>query len=190
MAVATIGAASLAPIFQELCDQVTQSMEKNTKLKTLLGFFQSTLNSFRDRIIQPVQEGQQIFHDQDDKIESVVVELQKGAKLIAKVSKLRSWSYFWLDEYTEKLLELDRYFRRLLETTWVREFRVVRQQNRDVNHLMDGMLRRMFDAYKKAVEAETVPLRAETAEAAVEEERGVGKRKRRRWLCFGGCLRR
>ncbi|KAL6217100.1 hypothetical protein ACLB2K_010317 [Fragaria x ananassa] len=169
MAVATIGAASLAPVFQELCDQVTQAMQKNTKLKAILGFLHSTLNSFKNRVIQPLQEGRRIMYNQDYQIESAVVELQKGAKLVAKVSRLRSCSYFWLDSYAKKLLDLDRHLRSLMEATWGEEVRVVRQQSREVRELMDGMVGRMFDAYKKVMEAETVPVRTETA---AEEERG------------------
>lgn len=176
MAVATIGAASLGPVFEELCDQVTQSMEKNRKLKTLLGFFRSTLNTLKERIIQPVQEGRQIFPDQEDMMESVVVELQTASKLIGKFSKLRTWHYLWLDDYTEELLELDRYFRGLMESTWVREFRVVRQQNRDVHHMIEEMLQRMFDAYNKALESEMVPPQTESVpeeQPSPEGEEGV-----------------
>ncbi|XP_050364506.1 uncharacterized protein LOC126783141 [Argentina anserina] len=163
MAVATIGAASLAPVFQFLCDQVNQSMQKDAKFKTILGFLQSTLVSFRARIIEPVQEGRHVMYKQNERIEAVVVELQNGAKLVAK---LRSWRSLCLEGYAAKLLDLDRKLRDLLEWTWIEEIGVVRRQNSEVNRLQEAF----FDSYKKVLDAVTVKL--VTAAEAEEVKEG------------------
>ncbi|KAL6208299.1 hypothetical protein ACLB2K_019250 [Fragaria x ananassa] len=118
MAVATIGADSLGPVFQELCDQVSGSMEKNSKFKTLLGYLQCTLNSVKELIIQPMQENLQLQEEtiRDERTDDRLMVITD------KFSKLRRWElYFCMDDHTLQLLELDSFLGYLLEALWVRE---------------------------------------------------------------------
>lgn len=173
MAVATIGAASLGSVFEELCDQVTQSMEKNSKFKTLLGYFDCTLNSVKERIIQPVEEGHQIFPDEE--IETMRVQLHEGVVLIIhKFSKFRCRDYFCMDNHTQELVDLDRYLRRLLEKLSMRDFSNVLELKRwmisinlKVHPMFDEMLEIMSGACK-ALETARVSFGTETVPEARE----------------------
>lgn len=193
MAVATIGAASqLGSVFEELCNQVTQSMEKNRKFKTLLGYFHCTLNSVKERIIQPVEEGHQIFPDEE--IKTMCVQLHKGFVLIIhKFSKFRCWDYFCMDYHTQELVDLDRYLRRLLEKLSMKNFSSVLERKRrmisinlKVHPMFDEMLQKMSDACK-ALETARVSFGREM----VPEERSYAREggdERPARLVFGTLL--
>ncbi|KAL6217099.1 hypothetical protein ACLB2K_010316 [Fragaria x ananassa] len=183
MAVATIGADSLGPVFQELCDQVSRSMEKNSKFKTLLGYLQCTLNSVKELIIQPMQENLQLQEEtmrEERTDERLMVIVQEGQKLITdKFSKLRRWDlYFCMDDHTLRLLELDSFLRYLLEALWVRELDDVNdikgymQNSMSVGvvyNFLNENLQRIVDTFEKALEPETMA----PEERNHEEEEGM-----------------
>ncbi|KAL6210254.1 hypothetical protein ACLB2K_015487 [Fragaria x ananassa] len=194
MAVATSGADSLGPVFQELCDQVSRSMEKNSKFKTLLGYLQCTLNSVKELIIQLMQENLQLQEEtiRDERTDDrLMVIVQEGLKLITdKFSKLRRWDlYFCMDDHTLRLLELDSFLGYLLEALWVRELDDVNDikgymQNSmsvGVHNLLNENLQRIVDTFEKALEPETMALEDRNHE---EEE---GMEQRRCW-CLSHCF--
>ncbi|XP_040364942.1 uncharacterized protein LOC112172890 [Rosa chinensis] len=152
-------------------------MEKNRKFKTLLGYLQCSLNSVKERIIQPIEEKPENFPD--EQIESLMILVQKGLKLITeKFSKLRRWDlYFCMDDHTVELLGLDSVLRELMEQFWVMELRDVNDirgymqysMSPEVYNLLNENLQRIVDTFEKAWESDTMA----PEEPNHEEEEGM-----------------
>ncbi|KAI5329262.1 hypothetical protein L3X38_028659 [Prunus dulcis] len=165
MTLELVGGAALGTVFVALHNVVKVALGRTImQFKPLLGDLKFTLDSLNPRIIQQVGEHKLALGLPNEEIDSFQQQTDEGIKLVIKLSKLSMWSCnIWYNycnctkpSYTYQLVELDRYFRILLEILKQQEMRDVKEAlllARKIHDKQDELDKKLFDLLKVQQEA-------------------------------------
>ncbi|XP_070679683.1 uncharacterized protein [Malus domestica] len=182
MAVALVGGAAIGALFGVLYDVVKESMGRTVmQYKPLLEDLKFTLDCLRPRIIQEIGDHNVALGLPNDDIERLQQQMEEGIKLVGRLSKLSMWNCYVLcscckcskPSYTDRLIQLDRSLRALLEVLRLQEARDMKENlllNRKIYEKQDELATRQSEILKIAGEI----LRAQQEDKGVQELSGSG----------------
>ncbi|KAB2632971.1 hypothetical protein D8674_029218 [Pyrus ussuriensis x Pyrus communis] len=180
MAVALVGGAAIGALFGVLYDVVKESMGRTVmQYKPLLEDLKFTLDCLRPRIIQEIGDHNVALGLPNDDIERLQQQMEEGIKLVGRLSKLSMWNCYVLcscckcsePSYTDRLIQLDRSLRALLEVLRLQEARDMKENlllNRKIYEKQDELATRQSEILKIAGEI----LRAQQEDKGVQELSG------------------
>ncbi|KAM1376758.1 hypothetical protein PS1_038742 [Malus domestica] len=180
MAVALVGGAAIGALFGVLYDVVKESMGRTVmRYKPLLEDLKFTLDCLRPRIIQEIGDHNVALGLPNDDIERLQQQMEEGIKLLDRLSKLSMWNCYILcscckcskPSYTDRLIQLDRSLRALLEVLRLQEARDMKENlllNRKIYEKQDELATRQSEILKIAGEI----LRAQQEARGVQELSG------------------
>ncbi|XP_050152446.1 uncharacterized protein LOC126627065 isoform X3 [Malus sylvestris] len=180
MAVALVGGAAIGALFGVLYDVVKESMGRTVmQYKPLLEDLKFTLDCLRPRIIQEIGDHNVALGLPNDDIERLQQQMEEGIKLVGRLSKLSMWNCYVLcscckcskPSYTDRLIQLDRSLRALLEVLRLQEARDMKENlllNRKIYEKQDELATRQSEILKIAGEI----LRVQQEDKGVQELSG------------------
>nr|XP_028959574.1 uncharacterized protein LOC103413440 isoform X2 [Malus domestica] len=180
MAVALVGGAAIGALFGVLYDVVKESMGRTVmQYKPLLEDLKFTLDCLRPRIIQEIGDHNVALGLPNDDIERLQQQMEEGIKLVGRLSKLSMWNCYVLcscckcskPSYTDRLIQLDRSLKALLEVLRLQEARDMKENlllNRKIYEKQDELATRQSEILKIAGEI----LRAQQEDKGVQEPSG------------------
>lgn len=108
-----VAGAALGLPFNLLYDVIKQVMNKTTMFKPLLGDLSSTMESLQP-LIHDIAKYNKDLGRPDEELQSFRQQMEKGAELVRKCSKVGLWTSYKKYGYANKLMELDKSLNRLL----------------------------------------------------------------------------
>ncbi|XP_068306828.1 uncharacterized protein [Pyrus communis] len=180
MAVALVGGAAIGALFGVLYDVVKESMGRTVmQYKPLLEDLKFTLDCLRPRIIQEIGDHNVALGLPNDDIERLQQQMEEGIKLVGRLSKLSMWNCYVLcgcckcsePSYTDRLIQLDRSLKALLEVLRLQEARDMKENlllNRKIFEKQDELATRQSEILKIAGDI----LRAQQEDKGVQELSG------------------
>ncbi|CAB4310674.1 unnamed protein product [Prunus armeniaca] len=165
MALELVGGAVLGTVFAALHDVVKVALGRTVmQFKPLLGDLKFTLDSLKPRIIQQIGEHNLVLGLPNEEIDRLQQQMEEGVKLVDKLSKLSMWNCsIWcnccnctMPSYIDKLVELDRSLRILLEILKLQEARDVKEAlllARKIHDKQDELDKKLSDLLKVQQEA-------------------------------------
>nr|XP_028947599.1 probable disease resistance protein At5g66910 [Malus domestica] len=150
MSVASVGVGALRTAFQMLFDAVKSVQEETTMFKHLLGDIKSTLNSLQP-LIQEIEK-----YNSKEGLEYFTVQMEKGADLVQKCSKVGVWKKC---KYTKKLHQLEKSLRRVFDELKLQGVRDARETLVSLRNIETAFSRIEKNLVMKSNQPETVNVR-------------------------------
>ncbi|XP_028947579.2 probable disease resistance protein At5g66900 [Malus sylvestris] len=147
MSVASVGVGALRTAFQMLFDAVKSVQEETTMFKHLLGDIKSTLNSLQP-LIQEIEK-----YNSKEGLEYFTVQMEKGADLVQKCSKVGVWKKC---KYTKKLHQLEKSLRRVFDELKLQGVRDARETLVSLRNIETAFSRIEKNLVMKSNQPETV----------------------------------